>query len=164
VPIDVSPSRESALVAARLRVTVGELVRATRSEDVLSPIPAAAMDLLDRGGPMTTADLAARRQVRHQTMAVTVKELLDDGYLASVPHAVDGRKKLLSLTAAGKRALENDREGRVKRLADAIKDALSDDERHVLFEALGLIARVTVNISARTEHSNNAYGPLTGDW
>ena len=39
---------------------------------------------------MTFSDLAARRRVRPQTMAVTVKELLEAGYLATNPHPVDG--------------------------------------------------------------------------
>jgi len=47
-------------VAARLRVSVGEPVLAIRSVNVLSPINTVVMDLLDREGPMTTADLAAR--------------------------------------------------------------------------------------------------------
>jgi DNA-binding MarR family transcriptional regulator len=157
-------SADPALVAARLRATVGELVRATRTADTLGPIPAAVMDLLDRDGPMTTADLAARRQVRHQTMAVTVKELLDSGYLASAPHARDGRKKVLSLTADGRQALDDDRHGRVRRLTEAIERALNDSERRALEQALRLIDRITASVTLDAGPSETAHGPITGNW
>jgi len=44
-------------------------------------MPAAVMDLLDRCGPMTTSDLAALRQVRQQTTAATVKDIVAAGYV-----------------------------------------------------------------------------------
>jgi DNA-binding MarR family transcriptional regulator len=152
------------LLAADLRVTVVELVRATRSVDALSPIPAAVLDLLDRDGPMTTADLAARRQVRHQSMAVTTKELLEVGSLEAAPHPVDGRKKVLNITDAGKRALNDDRDNRVKRLADAIKSTLSDNERLLLADALKLIDRITATISGDINDTTKGRGLVTGDW
>ncbi|SRR6266516_3256565 len=154
-----------ALVAAHLRRAVGDLIRATRSTvDALAPIPAAVMDLLERGGPMTTADLAARREVRHQTMAVTVKELLDLGYLDAVPHEVDGRKKVLRLTPDGKRALDNDREGRVKRMSDAVEHSLTEDEVQLLDAALGLIDKVAATIAEDLAPGDGRRGPITGDW
>ena len=147
-----------------MRRAVGGLVRATRNADVLAPIPAAVMDLLDREGPMTTADLAARRQVRHQTMAATVKELKDTGYVTAVPHQADGRKKVLSLTADGRAALDNDRTGRVRQLADAIAGALSNEEACALARALVLIERVTAAIAANMRPSGPEPPPITGDW
>jgi DNA-binding MarR family transcriptional regulator len=155
----------AALVAAHLRRAVGDLVRATRSTvDALAPIPAAVMDLLDRGGPMTTADLATRREVRHQTMAVIVKELLDLGYVDAVPHEVDRRKKVLRLTLDGKRALDADREGRVKRMSDAVERSLAEEEVQLLDAALGLIDRVTATIAEDLAPGDRRRGPITGDW
>ncbi|HEX3488899.1 MAG TPA: MarR family transcriptional regulator [Streptosporangiaceae bacterium] len=151
-------------VAARLRLAVAALVRATRGADVLAPIPAAVLDLLDREGPMTTADLAARRQVRHQTMAATVRELHDLGYVAAVPDGADGRKKLLSLTAAGRAVLDDDRQSRVRRLAEAIGRTLSNDERSALAQALPLVERISVTITEETVPPRPERPPITGDW
>ncbi|HET9169871.1 MAG TPA: MarR family transcriptional regulator [Actinospica sp.] len=142
------PAPSAADVAAHLRATVSALVRATRTVDQLAPIPAAVLDLLDLRGPMTTADLAAGRGVRHQTMTATVKELADAGYLVATPDAADGRKKLLALTQAGRDALEADRRQRVRVLTEALEAALDGDERRAVAEALVLIDRVTASLAA----------------
>ncbi|BBA97233.1 putative MarR family transcriptional regulator [Actinacidiphila reveromycinica] len=134
-------------LAATLRSTVGTLVRATRSSDRLAAIPATVLDLLDRRGPMTTADLAAGRGVRHQTMAATVRELTDAGYLAAGPHPADARKKILTLTPAGARALAADRRHRVGALAQALATSLDGDERRALARALHLLDRVAAALT-----------------
>src|SRR4051794_39245322 len=81
---------DPAALAHRLRGCVGNLVRATRSSDRMSPTAAAVLDLLDRQGPMTVADLAAARGVRHQSMAANAGELLEVGYLERSSHPLDG--------------------------------------------------------------------------
>jgi DNA-binding MarR family transcriptional regulator len=158
-PADPSP------LAAALRSTIGTLVRATRGIDQLAPIPAAVLDLLDRHGPMTTAELAVGRGVRHQTMAATVKELVDAGYLAARPDPADARKKILDLTPEGGNAINTDRRGRVALLAHALAETLDDEERHVVAEALSLIDRVTASITAtRTEPGFHGETTITGAW
>ena len=155
---------DPAELAARLRAAVGGLVRATRRADVLAPVPSAVMGLLDQEGPMTTADLAATRQVRHQTMAATVKDLRDAGYITAVPDQDDGRKKVLSLTAHGRAALDDDRGSRVRQLADAITGTLTDEEMHALAEALVLLERVTTAITGDISPAGPEPAPVTGDW
>lgn len=165
VTVSDDPAREAnpAQVAARLRTVVGNLVRAARGGDTLAPIPAAVMDLLDREGALTTADLAARRRVRHQTMAVTVTDLRNLGYVDAGPHPVDGRKKVLNLTADGRSALNYDRKGRVKRLSDAVA-TLSDEEVGTLADALELIERVTAAITGDVSSARSGKPPVPGDW
>ncbi|WP_435126608.1 MarR family winged helix-turn-helix transcriptional regulator [Actinacidiphila sp. bgisy144] len=140
--LDPAPDPAAEQLAATLRSTVGALVRATRAVDRLAPIPATVLGLLDRQGPMTTADLATRRGVRHQTMAATVKELAEAGYVSGGPHPADARKKVLTLTAAGARALEADRHQRVGALAQALAGSLDREERRTLARALPLLDRV----------------------
>jgi DNA-binding MarR family transcriptional regulator len=151
-------------LAAGLRATVGALVRATRFADQLAPIPAAVLDLLDLHGAMTTAELAASRGVRHQTMAATVKELTEDGYLAARPDPSDARKKVLTLTASGKNAIDQDRRHRVGLLAQALADALNDGEQRLLAQALTLIDRITETISDSAPSPSRDHGPVTGAW
>jgi DNA-binding MarR family transcriptional regulator len=160
-----SPSAYPHAVAVHLRVTAGDLVRAARGTDTLAPIPAAVLDLLDRRGPMTTADLAAARRVRHQTMAATVKELIEAGYVATVPDASDGRKKVLHLTAAGSGALNSDRQGRVRHLAEALERTLGHSELQDLANALALIDKVTATLAQDVDAATTPdHGPITGDW
>jgi DNA-binding MarR family transcriptional regulator len=154
----------SSEVAARLRTSVGALVRATRTTDRLAPIPAAVLDLLDLRGPMTTAELAAGRGVRHQTMAATVKELGDAGYVVAAADPHDGRKKVLALTKRGAGLLEADREQRVSVLSGAVQRTLSRDERRALADALALVDRVTADIEQADQGSPAPRGPVTGAW
>lgn len=159
------PGANPHTVAARLRVTTGELVRAARTADTLPPMKAAVLDLLDRRGPMTTADLAAARQVRHQTMAGTVKELAAAGHVAAVQDAHDGRKKVLHLTPPGRDALDRDRKDRVGRLADALSRTLGHSELQDLADALDLIDRVTAAMSQQADTPGAPdRAPVTGGW
>ena len=156
------PSPAPDRLAAALRSTVGALVRATRSFDRLASIPATVLDLLDRNGPMTTAELASSRGVRHQTMAVTVKELNDAGYLTAGPDPADARKRILTLTTAGRNVLEADRRDRVSVIAEAIADSLSDDELHVLADAMPVLDRIATRIAESGSPADR--GPITGSW
>lgn len=67
---------EDDALAEDLRQAIGELVRAVRAADTMPSGEAAILGHLDRGGPQTTADLAHRRGVTHQSAAKSVKELL----------------------------------------------------------------------------------------
>ena len=156
------PSPEQ--LAGDLRVTVGDLVRATRTADELGPVPAAVLDLLDRHGAMTTADLAARRGVRHQTMAATVKELTSARYVKAHPDPADARKKVLALTRAGKTAIDEDRGARVGLLARTIAGTLDDDERRVLAGALALIGRLTAAMADTGPPAASGRDLVTGAW
>jgi DNA-binding MarR family transcriptional regulator len=166
--MDDAPAAAPARLAAELRASVGALVRTTRVIDRLAPIPGAVLDLLDLRGALTTAELAASRGVRHQTMAATVKELLDAGLLATRTDPADGRKKLLTLTAAGQEALDADRRERVLLLAQALT-TLGPDEQRVLAQALALVDRLTAAIAETTAADAGAHGGigrglLTGAW
>ncbi|MEY9932729.1 DNA-binding MarR family transcriptional regulator [Catenulispora sp. GP43] len=144
------PSPPVEEVAAHLRGAVSALVRSTRAVDRLPPIPAAVLDLLAARGPMTTAELAASRGVRHQTMAATVKELTDAGHLAAGPDPADARKKILSLTEAGRDALDADRRQRTGLLAAALEQALDDEELRMMARALELVDRVSAAVNRMT--------------
>ena len=137
-------------VASHLRTAVGTLVRSTRAVDRIAPIPAAVLDLLAARGPMTTADLASSRGVRHQTMAATVKDLADAGFLSAGPDPDDARKKILALTEAGRHALDADRRQRTVLLTAALDQALDAEELRVLARALDLLDRVSVAVNQMT--------------
>ena len=152
-----------AQLAHRLRTSVGRLVRATRSVDRMSPTVGAVLDLLGRHGAMTVADLAACRGVRHQSMAVSVEELLANGYVERRPHPVDGRKKLVDVTALGREALESESSRRECALAEAIAGTLERQEFAELARGLDLID-VLVESLGDTRGGDLAGQVLSGSW
>lgn len=97
----------------------------------------------DRDGPQTTADLAQRRGVRHQTVAKTVKELSARGLVHAEPHPRDGRKMLLHLSDAGRARLAEDRGRRADWLAAAIAEELTSAERRQVADCVPLLGRLS---------------------
>ncbi|MGW5448950.1 MarR family winged helix-turn-helix transcriptional regulator [Streptomyces asiaticus] len=140
---------EDDALAEGLRQAVGELVRAVRAADTMPSGGAAILGHLDRGGPQTTADLAHRRGVTHQSAAKSVKELLGDGLVRTEPHPSDGRKLLLHITDAGRARLQRERAQRAGWLGTAIRDTLSPDERRQLRDCVPLLTRLTARITEK---------------
>ncbi|MGW0971379.1 MarR family winged helix-turn-helix transcriptional regulator [Streptomyces sp. NPDC002516] len=136
-------------LAEDLRLAVGQLVRAVRPADQMPPGEAAVLGYLDRGGPLTTADIAQQRGVSHQSVAKAVKELLGQGFVRAEPHPTDGRKLLLHLTTAGSSRLAEERRRREDWLGAAINEALNADERRTLAAALPLLSRLTAHLNSR---------------
>lgn len=136
-------------LAEELRLTVGQLVRAVRTADTMPPGEAAVLGYLDRGGPMTTADIAQLRRVSHQSAAKAVKELLGQGLVHAEAHPSDGRKLLLDLTPAGSSRLDEERRRRAAWLGTAITEVLDSAERETLAAALPLLSRLTAHLRAK---------------
>ncbi len=57
------------------------------------------------GAPVTVGDLAGRLGIRHHSAVGLVDRLVDSGYLVRRSDAKDRRRAILSLTAAGEKAL-----------------------------------------------------------
>jgi DNA-binding MarR family transcriptional regulator len=135
---EVDPVR----LAEDLRAVIGRLVRSARQSDELAPADAAALGVLDRDGPHTTAQLAQLRRVRHQSMAKIMHRLTETGLVAKIPHDTDRRMVLLRITPAGRRALNTQRAHRADRLAAAISAELSEPQRRQLARCVPLLARL----------------------
>ncbi|GIE92388.1 MarR family winged helix-turn-helix transcriptional regulator [Actinoplanes regularis] len=129
-------------LAAELRLVVGQLARRVRADDPTPPGVTAVIGLLGRQGPMTTSDLAAARQVRPQSMARTVSQLVEQGLAERGTHPVDGRKAPIALTPAGHAVLERERTRRADWLARAIEDTLSTGDQTALAHAVDLLRRL----------------------
>ncbi|BET51470.1 helix-turn-helix domain-containing protein [Kitasatospora aureofaciens] len=136
-------------LAEELRLTIGRLVRTVRTADRMPPGESAVLGYLDRGGPLTTADIAHQRGVSHQSAAKAVKELLTQGLVRTEAHPSDGRKLLLHLTPAGSGRLAEERRRRADWLGTAIDDVLSSDERKTLEAALPLLSRLTTHLDGK---------------
>jgi len=120
-------------LAAELRQSIGRLVRAARREgDSLPPAHSATLGILGREGPMTIAELARRRGVKHQGQSRTVGELTSQEYVERTASETDRRASVIRITDAGRAALQQDMDGRADWLATAMRAELDDDERVLL--------------------------------
>ncbi|WP_218025996.1 MarR family winged helix-turn-helix transcriptional regulator [Nocardia miyunensis] len=134
-------------LAEELRHAIGGLVRAVRAVDTMSAGEAAVLGYLDRDGPHTTAELAHRRKVTHQSAAKSVKELIGAGLVRAEPHPDDGRKHLLYITDTGRDRLRRERAQRATSLDSAIRDTLTPQERQRLRDCVPLLTRLTARLN-----------------
>jgi DNA-binding MarR family transcriptional regulator len=117
--------QDHSAVAAALLAGVGALVRRARQvplEGGLTMPERTALSVLDRSGPASSAELARRVQITAQAMGVTLGGLRTRGLVERRPDPDDGRRALLTVTDAGRRALEDKRNARVELVARALAD------------------------------------------
>ena len=133
---------KTATTASELRVVIGQLVRRLRAEHRFPLTHGSVLGRLDREGPQSVSDLAAKERVRPQSMAQTVADLEEAGYVERHPDPTDGRRALVELTQTGRTTLADDRRQREGWLAETIDERLSADEQRVLGEAVGLLRRL----------------------
>ncbi|GAA1967798.1 MarR family winged helix-turn-helix transcriptional regulator [Amycolatopsis minnesotensis] len=138
---------ETAVRAAHdLRVLIGRLRRRVKEaggDGELTPSQESVVRRLDREGPLSASDLAAAERVRPQSMAAVLAALDERGWIERQPDPHDGRKQLLSLTAAALKDLRDWRRLREEWLARALQDRYTHDERKTITEALALLYRIT---------------------
>ncbi|WP_433726276.1 MarR family winged helix-turn-helix transcriptional regulator [Nocardia sp. CA-129566] len=138
-------SESAVRAAAEVRVVFGRLRRRMRelaADDDLTPSQAAVLSRLDKDGAASTSDLAAAERVRPQSMAMTVAALDRYGFVERRPDPADGRRQLLSLTAAGRERLRGDRQVRQEWLARTLQQRCTEAQRRTILEALALLDEV----------------------
>jgi DNA-binding MarR family transcriptional regulator len=109
----------------------------------LTPSQTAVLIRLWKDGSSSTSALAAAEQVRPQSMATIVAALDQHGLIKRAADPDDGRRQIISLTAAGRRRAESDRQVREEWLARAMQERYSERERRVINDALSLLTRLT---------------------
>jgi len=129
-------------LAAELRVALGQIFRRVRAEHGFPMGQGAALGALDREGPQSISDLAAGAKMRPQSMAQTVKELEESGYVERRPDPHDGRSVLFAVTAQGRERLRALRAARAAHIADIIAERLTPGECAELRAAVRLIGRL----------------------
>ncbi len=130
-------------LAEDLRVTVGKFVRGVRTHaNTPTTSQSETLALLDRAGPLSVAELAERRNVKHQSMRLVAGQLEAEGLVRKTPHPADGRSQLLSMTEAGRERLADARKARTSEIAKLIEERLSAADRQTLEAAIGIIERL----------------------
>ncbi|HEY1641926.1 MAG TPA: MarR family transcriptional regulator [Streptosporangiaceae bacterium] len=132
-------------LADELRVSLGLLIRRIRqvqADGELTMPETSALARLDRGGPATASALARREQISPQSMGATLASLEARGLLERHPDAADGRRVVLSVTAAGQDVLRTRRSARTQALARALAAGFSPAELRQLQVAAPLLERL----------------------
>ncbi|BBA98058.1 putative MarR family transcriptional regulator [Actinacidiphila reveromycinica] len=140
------PPAGPARIATDLRAALGPLARRLRTvkpDGELTLSQTSALVLLDREGPATASELAAREGIRPQSMGTIVGVLAERGLVARTPDPDDGRRIVVSLTPAGREGLHGARRERARRLTLAIEDELTPHEQEQLAAAIPLLERIT---------------------
>jgi DNA-binding MarR family transcriptional regulator len=136
-------------VAVALRDSIGLLLRRMRQQQpdgALTLPEGAAMTRLNRGGPTTSSALAKLEQISPQSMGATLAGLEARGLVARHPDPEDGRRVVLSVTAAGQRILQDKRNARTDQLAQALSARFTPDEIRQLAVAAPLLERLAQTI------------------
>ncbi|MEV4618091.1 MarR family transcriptional regulator [Asanoa sp. NPDC049573] len=139
-------TEESAVRAARdLRVVVGRLrrrLRALAGSDALTPSQTSLLTRLGKEGPASASALAAAEGVRPQSVATLLAALDEQGLIDRRPDPADGRRQVISLSAAGQRMFESTSRAREEWLARSLQDRFTEAERQTVIEALALLDRL----------------------
>src|SRR3954462_11449879 len=107
----------------------------------LSPTLAAALATVDRHGPLTPSELAARERVQRPTATRLVARLEALGLVQRAADPEDRRSSLLSVTLEGRALLNEMRERKTAYLARRI-EGLERDERATLDRAAAILERL----------------------
>ena len=130
-------------LAVRLRLAITRTSRRLRQEagPGLSPTLTAALATVDRHGPLTPSELAARERVQRPTATRLVARLEELGLLQRAADPLDRRSSLLSVTAEGRALLQQMRERKTAYLAHRI-EGLDREERGTLDRAAAILERL----------------------
>jgi DNA-binding MarR family transcriptional regulator len=136
-------------VAGALQVNIGLVVRRlrqTQSAGELTLPETSTLARLDRGGPTTATALAKLEQISPQSMGATLATLEARGLVERRPDPDDGRRAVISASKAGLQLLQNRRNAKAERLAEALATGFTRAELKTLVAATPLIERLAQSI------------------
>ncbi len=94
--------------------------------------------MLANEGPMTPGALAIRERVRPPSMTRVIASLAEMGLVDRVPHPVDGRQVLVSVSESGAELVKANRRARQEWLAKRLS-TLDTEQRDILRSAADLM-------------------------
>lgn len=112
----------------QLELTLGPRFNAVCASVGMTPAQFTAVTVLRRRPGITSSELARRSFVRAQTMAATVKPMLDSKIIRREKDPLHGRRILLYLTEHGE-MIADQISGPLDALEDIILDGFSDREK-----------------------------------
>lgn len=136
-------------LAATLRLSIGLLLRRLRqipTPDELTLSESSALARLDRGGPLTAAQLARAEQISPQSMGATLGALEARELIERAPDPEDGRRMILTVTETGLALLRDRRNRRTEQLERALSSGFTATELAQLAAAAPLLERLANSI------------------
>lgn len=129
-------------VALRMAIVrLARRMRLERAEDDLRDHQLSVLFVLLREGPITIGALSELERVSPPSMTRTVNVMVEAGYLTRTSADDDGRRVVIEVTDAGRRAGSEIRRRR-QAWFSSVLEALSDDEQAALGVAAGLLQRL----------------------
>jgi DNA-binding MarR family transcriptional regulator len=129
--VSIAPSA----AATELREAMMALARQLRRHRPDNGLTLSQLEVLgdvSRAGVTTPAEIAARLQVRVQSLTDSINELESRGLLSRRPDDADRRRQLIELTGDGLELLLRDRAQRDAWLYESMRDHLSELEFNLL--------------------------------
>jgi DNA-binding MarR family transcriptional regulator len=128
------------VLATRLRLVLARSARRLRQESgtELSPSLTSALATIERHGPLTPSELAARERVTRPTVTRIVCRLEEAALVGRAADPTDGRSALISATPAGRSLLAAARTRKDAFLSERL-DALAPADRATLERAAALL-------------------------
>ena len=139
------PNTAETLLASTLRLAVLRLARRMRIERAdtsLTLSQFAALATVERDGPLSPGELAAREKVQPPSMTRLVARLEELGLVLRSPHPTDRRQVLLTLSEAGAALIHEERRRRDVWLAQRLAE-LSPDEVQILGQAAAVLDKLS---------------------
>jgi DNA-binding MarR family transcriptional regulator len=127
-------------LAGRLRFAVTRTARRLRQEagGGLSPTLTAGLATVDRHGPLTPSELAARERIQRPTATRLIAKLEADGLVERTPDPMDGRSSLIAVTGSGHALLEDVRTRKDAWVAQRLR-GLPPEDRATLARAAEIL-------------------------
>ena len=129
--VSIAPAAE----ATELREAMMALARQLRRHRPDHGLPLSQLEVLSdvsRAGVTTPAEIAARLQVRAQSLTDSINDLESRALISRRPDDADRRRQLIELTADGVELLLRDRSMRDAWLYESMRDHLSELEFNLL--------------------------------
>jgi DNA-binding MarR family transcriptional regulator len=142
---EVDAERVAAALLAGVSVLVRRVRRISISGELAMP-ERQALSRLDHAGATTSSELARQGQITAQAMGATLSALQARGLVERHPDPADGRRVVMTVTDAGRQALQDRRNARAELLAQALRDTLTPAELEQLAVAAPLLERLAQNI------------------
>jgi DNA-binding MarR family transcriptional regulator len=136
---------DQAVAAAQLRaVSVGLVrrLRSTASPGDLTWSQESALLRLETSGPQTISQLARAEGTRSQSMGAIVASLEAQGLADRAPDSSDGRQSIITVSDAGRRALDDARAVKQDWLAERLTRQLTQHEQAIIAQAIPLLQRI----------------------
>jgi DNA-binding MarR family transcriptional regulator len=130
-------------LASHLRLTIARAARRLRQEagSDLSPSMTAALATIERHGPMTPSELAARERIQRPTATRVLARLEEMGLIARTPDPQDRRSSLVAVTPDATAMLAEQRTRKTAFLAERL-DRLEPADRAALERAADILERM----------------------